>query len=170
MNELILDISEWQGVVDMKKVKNAGVYGIIQCIGRGTDQDVKFAYNNVDSALANGLKVGLYWFVYATTQAEALTESNNFLKRANKYSGKLELPLFIDLEYASDDYAKKVGRPLTKETRTRIVEVFCDNVEKNGYYIGVYSNLDYLNNFFDNRILDKYNLWQIGRASCRERV
>ena len=159
MNELVLDISMWQGNVDMAKVKKAGVYGIIQRVGYGTNTLDKTAYTNIDNALKQGLKVGAYWFIYAYDEKEALIESNNFINMIKKYDGKLELPLYADLEYDTDEKAKKAGRPLTKETRTRIVEVFLDNLKSKGYYPGVYSNLDYLNNYFDKRILDKYDLW-----------
>ena len=32
-------------------------------------------------------------------------------------------------------------------------------MEQNGYFVGVYGNLDYVNNYFNDTIKDKYTLW-----------
>ena len=159
MNKLVLDLSQHNGNVNMTKVKNAGVYGIIQRVGYGTNTLDNTAYANMDNALANSLKVGAYWFVYATNVKEAVVESNNFINMIKRYDGKLELPLFIDFEYDTERYANQVGVQFTKQLRTDMIEAFCNNLEKQGYYAGIYANIDYLNNKFDSALINKYNLW-----------
>ncbi len=159
MNWKILDLSEHNGVVDMAKIAQNGVYGIIQRIGYGTNTIDKTAINNINNALKYGLKVGAYWFTYATNENEALQEAKNFDNYLKQFRGLLELPIYIDFEYDTERYAHQIGIEFSVNTRTKIVKTFCDYLEKQNYFVGVYSNVDYLENRFIQSELKRYSLW-----------
>lgn len=159
MSNKILDLSIHNGYVDMKKVKQSGVYGIIQRVGYGSNTLDNTAYKNIDNALKVGLKVGVYWFMYALNEKQALNESNNFHNYIKKYKGKLELPVYCDFEYDTERYAKQQGINFNVNTRTNIIDVFCHNLESKGWYVGNYANVDYLRNKINYNKLKKYDLW-----------
>ena len=62
-----IDVSEWQGDIDFKKVKASDVDHVILRAGFGREasqRDAEFEtyYKNAKAA---GLKVGAYWYSYA---------------------------------------------------------------------------------------------------------
>ena len=72
-----IDVSKHQGTINWKKVKAAGVQFAIIRAGYGklaSQVDEKFV-ENYNNARANGIKVGIYWYSYATTPAEAKQEA-----------------------------------------------------------------------------------------------
>ena len=159
MSNKILDLSIHNGTVNMEKVKQSGVYGIIQRVGYGSNTLDYTAYRNIDNALRVGLKVGVYWFMYSLNEEQALNESNNFHNYIEKYRGKLELPVFCDFEYDTERYAKQQGVYFTVDSRTKIIDTFCSNLERKGWYVGNYANVDYLRNKINYNKLKKYDLW-----------
>lgn len=156
MNNIILDLSEHNGYVDMQQVKNSGVYGIIQRVGYGLGNIDPTAKRNIDNALNVGLKVGCYWFMYSLNTQQALQESKYFNSFLSNYSGKLELPVFCDFEYDTERYANQNGVYFDNNSRTQIVLTFLDYLERQGWYVGNYANVDYLNKFND---LNRFDLW-----------
>lgn len=62
-----IDVSNWQGYIDYSKVKNSGID--IVYIKSSQGSNIKDAYFeiNYENAKKNGLKVGFYHFVTATT-------------------------------------------------------------------------------------------------------
>lgn len=46
-----------------------------------------------------------------------------------------------------------------RETLTNIALTFCDTVEKAGYYTMIYANLNWLVNYLDMSILDRFDIW-----------
>lgn len=58
------DISYWQGQIDFKKMYAAGIRIVIIRAGYGTTQDKNFV-SYINGALAAGIAVGVYWFMYA---------------------------------------------------------------------------------------------------------
>ncbi len=148
-----IDVSEWQGVIDWKKVKSDGYdYAILRAgFGRVASQiDQTFEYN-YKNAKAAGVKLGAYWYSYATDKDIALKEAKACLEvLGNRY---LEMPVFFDMEESS-------MTKLSKNALTEIARTFCDTLIKAGYRAGVYSNLNWFTNYLDyNAIRKLYPVW-----------
>jgi lysozyme len=128
-----IDVSHWQGAVDWRKVKAAGIqFAIIKAGGSdaGLYTDPKWE-ENYREAKANGITVGAYYFVGpACTTAEAgRADAERFIKQL---AGKqLEYPVYLDAEATT---AK------AKAGATEAAIAFCRALEAAGYYAGIYSS------------------------------
>ncbi|MCR5485781.1 MAG: glycoside hydrolase family 25 protein [Clostridiales bacterium] len=147
-----IDVSEYQGTIDWKKIKNDGKdFAIIRCgYGRFPDQiDSKFEENYREAKKA-GINVGTYLFSYATSVQQAQAEAKNML---GFIKGKqFEYPVVYDVETNAH---KKLGKKALSEN----VRAFCETVEDAGYYVSIYANLDFLNNFLEKSVTQRYDIW-----------
>lgn len=156
---LMIDISKHQGIINWSSVKASGVTGAIIRAGYGQSTiDVHFR-RNIESALAVGIKVGVYWFSYAYTNTQAIQEAQYCLKVINPYKSKITMPVFFDLEYDSMDWAKKHGVTPSKSAITSMTKAFCQAVAAAGYKAGYYLNLDYSRNHYNEAELKGYYRW-----------
>ena len=147
-----IDISYHNGEIDFSKLKSQ-VDFIIMRSGYGTktinSKKVKFDIY-YEEAKKQNIPVGTYWYCYAETPAEALEEAKTFL---NKVKGKkFEYPVFYDVE---EQNILKTG----KENVSNIMRAFLEEVEKNGYLVGIYCSAYYLKNLVDDNIKNKYEIW-----------
>ena len=150
-----IDVSYWQGDIDWAKVKNE-VDGVIIRAGYGQNNIDKKFKEYISECNRLGIPCGVYWFSYAYTVAMAKKEAEYCLAAIKPY--KVELPVCFDFEYDSVDKAKAKGITITKTLATNMVHAFCGAVEAAGYYAMNYTNMDYLNKYFDDSTL-KYDLW-----------
>lgn len=151
-----IDVSSYQGRINFNAVKQAGYDFVIIRAGWGkSNRDPAFDYN-IEAALKAGLKVGVYWFIYAKDidhLKHNIAMANGIL---NNYRDKLEMGVWADWEYDSDKY-----RPnLTKEERTLWVKTFIEGMISYGYKCGLYANPDYINNKFNYKVDNKPSLWK----------
>lgn len=148
-----IDVSTWQGDIDWNKVKRNGIgYAIIRSSFGSPDPsqvDNRFE-QNYKGAKAAGLPVGAYHYGYAVSEAEARQEAKFFL---DTIKGKqFEYPVYYDVEDSGT-----MGK-LSKQALTNVVKAFCSEVEKAGYYVGVYASLNWLDNkFYPNQL--PYDIW-----------
>ena len=154
-----IDVSTFQKEVDWEQVKADGVQFAILRAGFGDgNQDAMFE-SHIKGALEAGLDVGVYWFLYPTSAAEARQEAQKCLKILEPYKGKINYPIYADYEYDSDRYAGEQGVTVTKAFRTDCITAFCEEIERAGWYAGWYANLDYIRNKVDMTRLSRYDLW-----------
>ena len=162
------DISTHNGNVDMKRVRDAGYkrVGIRAGFGKNnTDQK----YNKNALACVNlGVPVILYWFSYAYTIEMARKEAEYAVEHAKKYWDKC--PIAFDLEYDSVRYARTKSVNIDKDLATKMAVAFMNRVKELGYIPVIYSNKDYLKNYFNlsyitNAIGPTY-LWYARYASA----
>ena len=153
-----IDVSKWNGRIDWKKVKKAGIDFCIIRTGYSKTVDYKFKYN-IEEAIENGLQIGVYHFSYATTNAKAKEEAEFCLKLIKPYRKYITLGVWFDYEYDSVSYSRRYGVYPTKKSVTSLAETFCSTVEKNGYSTGIYTNLDFSSNYFTKEVLNKYPTW-----------
>lgn len=152
-----IDVSYHQGNIDWKKVAHSGIEFAIIRAGYGKSTvDAKFIENIVGAHTA-GLKVGVYWFIYALHENDALFNAEMFHKTIEPYREAITMKVFADYEYDSDDYAERNGVVHTKDSRTRIVKTFLHYLEEKGWDVGNYANPDYIKNNFED--LSEYPLW-----------
>ena len=153
-----IDVSKWNGRIDWKKVKKAGIDFCIIRTGYSKTVDHKFKYN-IEEAIENGLQIGVYHFSYATTNAKAKEEAEFCLKLIKPYKKYITLGVWFDYEYDSVSYSRRYGVYPTKKSVTSLAKTFCSTVEKNGYSTGIYTNLDFSSNYFTKEVLNKYPTW-----------
>lgn len=154
-----IDVSKWNGEIDWDRVQNAGItYAIIRCGYRGSStgalvEDPYFR-QNMQGALAAGLKVGVYFFTQATNEVEAVEEASMALALCEDY--KITYPIFIDTEGAGGN-----GRAdgLDLETRTRVCQAFCETVEDAGYSGGVYGSRNWFRTKLRMDALTDHIIW-----------
>lgn len=150
-----IDVSYAQGAIDWAKVKAAGVdFAMIRASrgevnGRPIAQDVTFEYN-ITQATANGIKVGVYHYLYASTVTEARKEARFFLKTIEPY--KITYPVVLDIE---EQYQANLG----KSRVTKVVKAFLDEISAAGYYAMIYSNKTWLTDYLDMSKLTDYDVW-----------
>ena len=152
------DISTHNGNVDIKRVRDAGYKRIGIRAGYGKNNtDQKFGKNALACVNLN-VPVILYWFSYAYTVEMAVKEAEYAVEHAKKYWDKCHIA--FDLEYDSVLYARKQGVNINKDLATKMAVAFIRRVKELGYIPVIYSNKDYLKNYFD---MDKITL-QCGRV------
>ncbi|CAB1238919.1 putative Lysozyme [Ruminococcaceae bacterium BL-4] len=157
-----VDVSKYQGVIDWNKVKNTGIsFAIIQAgYGDSATQIDPYFIQNIKGALAAGIKVGSYWFSYATSVEDAKLEASVFANALSPYKDRLTFPAFYDFEYASYNYYQKMNKvEPTKENITDMAVAFIEAMKSMGYIAGNYTNLDYYRNYFDYSKLQQYPMW-----------
>lgn len=147
-----IDVSKWQGEVDWTRVKNSGIKFAMLRASYGWDKNGRdVCFNaNYERAKRVGVSVGAYHFAYAQTPEQAAAEAEHC--REVLRGKKLEYPVAYDLE---DARIERLG----KEKISAIAKAFCERMESYGYYVCIYANLNWLNNYFTEEIFEKYDIW-----------
>ena len=158
-----VDVSKYQKNVDWAKIKKAGVSFVIVRIGyrgygaAGTlvlDPMFEEHFTNVKNA---GLKVGVYFFSQATTEAEAKEEAFACAYVLN--GRKLDYPIFFDTEASGASNGSGRADGLGMEDRTKCAIAFCEEVKAQGYKPGVYASTLWYRKRIDLNSLKKYTIW-----------
>ena len=149
-----IDISAWNGNVDMKKIKADGVKFVMirASYGQG-HEDVKFK-SNVKKCNDAGLPWGAYHYSYALNAAEAKTEAKAFLKIVKSVTGR-SYPLVVDIEDA-DKYKSKRG--MTIKDEIPVIQAFKGVI---GDDLMLYCNLSYYNTLHkaSPTLINSLDLW-----------
>lgn len=151
-----IDVSEHQGRIDWKNVKNHIDFAILRA-GYGRNNIDKQFLRNIKECNRLGIPVGVYWFSYAYTVEMARQEAKYVLEAIKPY--RVEYPVFADIEYDTFNYAEKNGINISKRLATDMVKAFCSEIEGAGYWAGNYANPDFINNKFYQSELERYSLW-----------
>ena len=147
-----IDVSVHNGSINWNQVKNDGVQFAILRAGYGReisqkDQRFEEYYAN---AKAVGMPVGCYWYSYATGIEEAKLEAQVCI---SVIKGKqFEFPVYFDLE---EQNAFNTG----KFNCSAMVRAFCGELEKAGYFAGLYMSRSPFNSYMEEDIKTKYALW-----------
>lgn len=167
-----IDVSKHQGNIDWTKAAAGQSFVIIRAgYGRFANQEDQCFKQNIAGAYAAGLDVGVYWYSYAGTEAEARQEAEVCLSVIAPYRDKITLPVFFDQEYEPNIIAA------SKAVRTACCVAFCEAVKDAGYIPGMYGSQDWLQNkivlsslpddtviwcarYSNNKPVIKYDVWQ----------
>ena len=167
-----VDVSKYQKNVDWAKIKKAGVSFVIVRIGyrgygaAGTlvlDPMFEEHFTNVKNA---GLKVGVYFFSQATTEAEAKEEAFACAYVLN--GRKLDYPIFFDTEASGASNGSGRADGLGMEDRTKCAIAFCEEVKAQGYKPGVYASTLWYRKRIDLNRLKKYTIWNAHYGVAKE--
>ena len=153
-----IDVSKYQPSINWASVKASGVnYAIIRCGYRGAStgvliQDPYFT-SHIKGAKAAGLKVGVYFFTTALTEAEAVEEASMCAALCSGYG--INYPIFIDCENSS----RPGYNSMSAAQRTQIIKAFCNTIKSAGYTPGVYANKTWLTSYMNTSALGGCKIW-----------
>ena len=156
-----IDVSRYQQNVDYKKLKAAGVQFVIIQAGYGDvlsyprQKDNMFE-SHYKAAKAAGLHVGAYWYSYATTVTGAKREAQGFIQTIK--GKQFDMPVYMDFEERSQFSTGK-------NNCSAMVTAFCEELEKNNYWTGLYISRNPLQNYISTEVANRYSLWVAEYAS-----
>lgn len=135
-----IDVSEHQQEIDWAAVKNDGVeFAIIRAGYRGYSEgqmfEDKFFRANIEGALAQDIRVGVYFYSQAINTDEAAEEAMFLLSLIEGYD--VTLPVFYDWEHVSNVGVTRCD-DVDGKTITDCCLAFTDIISKAGYEAGVY--------------------------------
>ena len=134
-----IDVSYWQGNIDWKAVADSGIdFAILRVGYRGYSsgkmfEDSTFA-RNARGAIANGIKIGVYFYSAAINEDEALQEAAWVCNRISGYG--ITYPVVYDFE----DFGKYRCAELTGADVTKNALAFLNYVSSRGYSPMMYAN------------------------------
>ena len=153
--EIGIDVSKWQGEIDFKKVKQAGASFVMIRVGAQQGVGGKYILDdyfkqNIENALKNDLKVGIYFYSYADSLKEAKKQANWVLKQIKDYD--ITLPIAFDWEC----YNNFNEMELSLFGLNEVAETFLDRIEEKGYDGMLYGSKNYLNSIWKYH---EYDVW-----------
>ncbi len=147
-----IDVSKHNGTINWKAVKEHGVDFAIIRAGYGkviSQKDPKFD-ENYTGCKNNKIPCGAYWYSYATTVEDARLEANVCL---SVIKGKqFELPVYFDME-------EKAQVALGKTLSSAIASAFCEVLELNKYWAGLYSFDSFYSSNWQSDFAKRYTCW-----------
>ena len=146
-----IDVSCWNTDIDFNELKKTGVEFVIIRAGYGQEKYQKDSMfeKHYANAKKSGLKIGAYWYSYATTFDNAKKEALVCLECV---SGKqFDLPIYYDVE-------DKVHSQLTANKLQDLIDTFATCISNSGYRCGVYSYVTLLEKIGVD-FLNKYHVW-----------
>lgn len=147
MSKQGVDISYCQGTPDFAKLAKNVDFVILQAgYGRYSYQKDKTFERNYAECKKYKIPVGVYWFSYAESPDDAKAEAAACME---VIKGKqFEYPIYYDVEsraLSGDVYGK--------------CRAFCDELEKNGYFAGIYISRSPAQSYLPADVGNKYALW-----------
>lgn len=150
-----IDVSNHQGDIDWETVKNSGVEFVFIRIGYGHNREAKIMEDekfrqNLEEARNAGLKVGLYFYSYATEIWEAEEQANWIVKTLN--GEKIDLPIVFDYETWKSFPTYNINIVDLNKVAKRFLDILHDN----GYEGMNYNSKYYLNTIWN---ISEYPTW-----------
>lgn len=143
-----IDVSQWQGAVDYRQVKDAGIRIVYIRAGEGADSVDPYFERNYRAAKRSRLHVGLYHYVTARTVAEGRRQAHFFASLINEK--EITCRPVMDFEQVSG---------LTKVRANRIALAYLRELRRlTGYRPAMYSDAYDAQTLWNER-LSKYPLW-----------
>ena len=144
-----IDVSYCQNKIDWDAAKASGLvdFAILRAgYGKEANQvDTQFN-RNYAACKRLGIPVGVYWYSYATTAAEAEQEAKVCLQTIR--GKQFEYPVAFDIEEA---------RSLPQADA--LCTAFCNALEKQGYYAAIYTFKSALENNIRAAIKSRYDIF-----------
>ena len=142
-----IDVSKYQDTIDWPTVAQNKYFAIIRA-GYGFGHIDNFYEHNYEQAKAAGVKVGAYWYSYAGSVSDAEQEAY-YVVQALK-GKQFEWPIYYDIEEKSI-FEAGIANDIAK--------AFCNILEANKYYCGIYCSTYYLNTYFNDDVKNRYTIW-----------
>lgn len=157
-----IDVSMFQGDIDFNKVKASGYTFVIIRINNWnqTKKCVEidpYFVKNYNGAKAAGLHVGAYWFTFAN-KLEYLRDVEIPMCKSVLKGKSFEYPIYLDLERGEQFNQGK-------EFCDKMVETFCNEIEKFNGFAGVYCSRYWYTTKVSLAIRERYACWIADWAS-----
>lgn len=151
-----IDVSRWNGVINMDSVKNAGYDFVFirvgYCFNNGTVSEDPMFKTNMINALDAGLHVGVYLFSYALTADAGRVAARKVMEMIAPYD--ITMPVVFDIEDSSSvNYSA-----MHKDVNTAIVNAFLSTIQAGGYLGMVYASKSFLENQLNMSSIP-YEVW-----------
>lgn len=150
MRKIGVDVSRYNGRPNWATAKANGVqFVILRAVSgaNGVYIDPTFEFNYSECKRV-GVPVGLYVASYLNVDKEiAVTER---VIRGKQF----EYPIYYDIE----DFSF-TGRSKSKQSATYAAVKFCKHFEKLGYYVGIYSNKYFIDQWLDRSQIKNFDIW-----------
>ncbi len=154
-----IDVSSWQGNINWQKVKSAGVeFAFIRIgyqVGYGGEYVLdKYFTQNIENATTVGLPVGIYFYSYADSVAEAKSQAEWIAEQLDGYT--VELGVAFDWE----DWSNFNLTGMSFHTINRVAATFLDTLVDKGYQGLLYGSLNYLRRIWQpEKYLEGHAVW-----------
>ena len=147
-----VDVSTYNGKLDWAALKAAGIdFAIIRAGSSISGEDIYFD-TNYNAAREAGIYVGAYYYVEVNSTEEILLQVE--LLKEILGDKKFEYPIYLDIEKDS------LGEALGRELLTEMCVEFIESLQADGYFAALYTNNNWLNNFYDRELVtEKYDVW-----------
>lgn len=147
-----VDVSTYNGELDWNAIKAAGIdFAIIRAGSSISGEDIRFE-TNYNAAREAGIYVGAYYYVEVNSVEEILNEVE--ILKGLLGNKKFEYPIYLDIEKDS------LGEALGRELVTEISVAFIEALQADGYFAALYTNNNWLENFYDRALVtEKYDIW-----------
>ena len=88
-------------------------------------------------------------------------EAIDCINQAKKHN--IEYSIAFDFEYDSVRYAQENGVTVTKKLAVELMKAFCNEIKRVGYRVAVYTNRDFLENYYTVEEIGKqdYEIWYV---------
>ncbi|MCM1179149.1 MAG: hypothetical protein NC347_02750 [Clostridium sp.] len=153
-----IDMSQWQGNVDWKKIKDSGVDFVMLRLGYGKGRygsksctmDSKFQ-SYVKGAQEVGLPIGIYFYSYAKNPKQAQAEAEYTIEHLEGID--VSFPVAYDIE------DETIVKAANKATRTEMARTYMETIQAAGYTPMFYCNQNWYDNYLDADQLKDYEFW-----------
>ena len=144
-----IDVSDWQGYIDYSRVRESGVEVVYIKSSQGSNIKDPYFDINYENAKANGLKVGFYHFLTATTTAEAEQEARFFASVISGKSSDCKLAMDYEVFYGLYDYEIN-----------EIADAFLTRVQElTNKEVVIYSDAYDARTIYTQEMANKYPIW-----------
>ena len=155
-----IDVSQHNGTLDWDIIKKDGIkFAIIRSSWGHFVEDQQFR-RNVKECERVGMPYGLYHYSYVATQQQMKEEAQGFIRLCK--SCRPSYPCYIDME-DGDGWKKRMG--VSDDMNIKVCAYTCNELEVNGFYAGIYANLDWLMHHLNSASLDRFDKWVAQWAS-----
>lgn len=152
-----IDISAHQGNINLSALKSQIDFVIIR-VGYGVSGTIDGKFKrNADLCRELGIPVGFYWYSYALDVVGAKKEAEAFVNAIAPYRDITKFGAWFDMEDA-DGYKKRNGMP-SNQTLREMCATFCEYVENNGFYAGIYASESWFKNQLNGSEIKPYDRW-----------
>ncbi len=162
MQKFGIDLSHHNAGINFNILKDTGVeFAILRAGYTGYGNGVSKAKDNQFENFYNqckekGIGVGAYWFTCANSYEKGVSEANWIYENCLK-GKQFDYPIYIDVE--DDTGERRWLRNAGKEAITDGICGFCERLEELGYYVGIYANQDWFNNWINQERVKRYDKW-----------
>lgn len=155
-----LDLSEHNKEVDFNILKEQGIEFVILRLGWRGYYDPSIHIDKrfeeyYEKASETGLKIGVYFFSQAISVSEVRQEANFVIE--NLKDKTIDFYVAYDCESINSSIART--NALTMEQATINAKTFLYLVEEAGYTPMLYTNMDWIKNYYKPTLLKEYPIW-----------